>query len=128
MSDNSDEQVIVQHTPVHQREGVFDPRHPAATPFAVAQPAAGVVSDTADAKGQNLAGGPTETEAAQTFSDQREVLAENYQRDLRIGAGLENGSAEPNENTAGEVTDSEAKAAPKTDAKAAAKAKADTSK
>jgi hypothetical protein len=77
----------IQHTPVHQRGDVFDPRHPAASAFAVAQPGAGVVSDDAHEKGQNLAGGPPAAEAEQTYADQREVLVENYDRDLRAATG-----------------------------------------
>lgn len=76
---------VIQHTPVHLRGDVFDERHPAASPFAVAQPAAGVVSDDADERGQNLQGGEKAEVARETWKDQKEVLKENYQRDLRAG-------------------------------------------
>lgn len=73
----------VQHTPKHLEEGaVFDPKHPAASAFAPAQPAAGVVADDVEEKGQNLAGGPTASAAGGTFSDQKEVLAEQHKSTL----------------------------------------------
>jgi hypothetical protein len=67
----------LQHTPVHLREDtpeVFDKRHPAASAFAPVQPGAGVVADDADEKGQNLAGGPTATEAEKQYSPDDEVV------------------------------------------------------
>lgn len=83
----------VQHTPKHVEGGVFDARHPAASAFAPAQPGAGVVSDDAADKGQNLAGGPTASEASETFSDQKDVLAEQHQENLKVAAGVD--AAEP---------------------------------
>lgn len=80
----------VQHTPKHLEKDadVFDPRHPAASAFAVAQPAAGVVADDVEEKGQNLRGGPTAQEASGTYADQREVLAEQHRDTLRRKSGV----------------------------------------
>lgn len=80
----------VQHTPVHLREGadVFDPRHPAASAFAPVQPAAGVVADDVEEQGQNLAGGPTASEAEGTYADQKEVLKQRHEDQLKVGAGV----------------------------------------
>ena len=73
---------VVQHEPVHLRDGeVFDERHPAASSFAVAQPAAGVVADDADERGQNLNGGEKAEVAQETWKDQKEVLKENFRND-----------------------------------------------
>lgn len=82
--DDTDDRTI-QHIPVHQQNAdeMFDPRHPAASSFAVAQPAAGVVANDVEERGQNLAGGQKADDAEKTFSDQRDVLLENYKRDLR---------------------------------------------
>lgn len=78
----------IQHTPKHLEEGgVFDPRHPAASAFAPAQPAAGVVADDVEEKGQNLQGGPVASEAQEQYSDQKEVLLEQHERNLRTAAG-----------------------------------------
>lgn len=79
----------VQHTPKHLQadSGVFDPRHPAASAFAVAQPGAGVVADDVEEKGQNQGGGPTASDAAGTFSDQREVLAKQHEDNLKAASG-----------------------------------------
>jgi hypothetical protein len=66
-----------QHTPAHLRDDtpeVFDKRHPAASSFAPVQPGAGVVTDDADEKGQNLAGGPTATEAQKQYNADDEVV------------------------------------------------------
>lgn len=76
------ESVPVQHTPVHQRGEVFDPRHPAASSFAPLQPAAGVVADDVEEKGQNLRGGPTASEAQVANLDQREKLVEQHRAAL----------------------------------------------
>jgi hypothetical protein len=78
--------VVVQHTPAHLEGEVFDPRHPAASAFAPAQPAAGVVANDVEEKGQNLAGGPKADDAEKTFSDQKEVLAEQHQESLKAQA------------------------------------------
>lgn len=72
----------VQHTPKHLEGEVFDRRHPAASAFAPAQPAAGVVADDVEEKGQNLAGGETASSAERTFSDQKEKLAEQHAENL----------------------------------------------
>jgi hypothetical protein len=68
----------VQHKPKHLDGPVADPRHPAASAFAPLQPAAGVVADDADEKGQNLAGGPKASDAEKTYADQPEKLAERH--------------------------------------------------
>lgn len=80
----------VQHTPKHleKESGVFDPRHPAASPFAVAQPAAGVVADDVEERGQNLRGGKAASEAASEYGDQREVLARQHAETLRRVSGV----------------------------------------
>ena len=72
----------VQHVPVHLRGDVFDPRHPAASAFAPAQPAAGVVADDVEEKGQNLRGGEPASKAQETWGDQKEVLAEQHRESL----------------------------------------------
>lgn len=85
MVDKKGDQPPVQHTPKHL-EGdseVFDSRHPAASAFAPVQPGAGVVSDDADEKGQNLAGGEKASDAEKTYSDQKEVLAEQHNESLQ---------------------------------------------
>lgn len=82
----------VQHTPKHlEGDGVFDPRHPAASAFAVAQPAAGVVADDVEDRGQNLGGGPSASQAAGQYSDQREVLAKQHAETLRATSGVVRG-------------------------------------
>ena len=64
-----------QHTPVHLSDpNVTDRRHPAASSFAPVQPGAGVVSDDADEKGQNLAGGPKASEAEKQYNADDEVV------------------------------------------------------
>lgn len=76
----------VQHTPVHLRDDtpdVFDPRHPAASSFAPLQPAAGVVADDVEEKGQNLRGGPTASQAHVDNLDQREKLQQQHTESLR---------------------------------------------
>lgn len=79
--------VPVQHTPKHlEDDNVFDRRHPAASAFAVAQPAAGVVADDVAEKGQNLRDGETATEANKTFSDQKEVLEKQHEESLKAAA------------------------------------------
>lgn len=80
----------VQHTPKHLEKDadVFDPRHPAASAFAVAQPAAGVVADDVEERGQNLRGGPKASDAESTYADQREVLARQHEESLRRGADV----------------------------------------
>lgn len=95
------EQPPVQHTPKHLEGDVFDRRHPAASPFAPAQPAAGVVADDVEERGQNLAGGEKASDAAGTFSDQKEVLAEQHEANIRAAAAppgamkVEGGKATP---------------------------------
>lgn len=83
--------VVIQHTPVHVNdETVFDPRHPAASAFAPAQPAMGVVSDDADDKGQNLAGGPKASEAnAALAGEVVDNLAADHKATLAEKAGVE---------------------------------------
>lgn len=79
------DQAPIQHKPKHL-EGdaeVFDRRHPAASAFAPAQPAAGVVSDDAEERGQNLAGGEKASDANETWSDQKEVLEQQHEDNLR---------------------------------------------
>lgn len=79
----------IQHTPKHLQDGdVFDRRHPAASSFAPLQPAAGVVADDVEERGQNLNGGPKAEVAEKEHEDQREKLVENYERDLRNAAGV----------------------------------------
>lgn len=64
-----------QHTPVHLTDPtVTDKRHPAASSFAPVQPGAGVVADDVEEKGQNLAGGPTASEAEKKFNADDEVV------------------------------------------------------
>ena len=79
----------VQHTPKHLEKdaAVFDSRHPAASSFAPLQPAAGVVADDADERGQNLRGGPKAEVAHKANLDQKDKLVENYTRDLTAAAG-----------------------------------------
>lgn len=96
----------VQHTPKHLTdEKVFDRRHPAASAFAVAQPAAGVVADDVEEKGQNLRGGPTATQAEGEYSDQKEVLAEQHDRNLRTAAGRDTAVDDTKDATARPVTE-----------------------
>src|SRR5829696_8230461 len=80
----------IQHTPKHLQKdaNVFDPRHPAASAFAPAQPGAGVVADDVEERGQNLLGAPTASQAQETYSDQRDVLAERHQQTLREKSGV----------------------------------------
>lgn len=117
----------VQHTPKHLEKGsgVFDPRHPAASAFAVAQPAAGVVADDVPEKGQNLRGGPAATEAESEYSDQREVLAKQHDETLRLKSGVGEVTAhEVDGDQARPVTGSDpAKDAPKPAAKDTPKSK-----
>lgn len=82
----------VQHTPVHLRGEVFDERHPAASAFAPLQPAAGVVADDVEERGQNLRGGPTASDANKEHAGQKELLREQHAASLRAAAGL----TEPN--------------------------------
>lgn len=93
----------VQHTPKHLEKDadVFDTRHPAASAFAPAQPAAGVVADDVEDKGQNLRGGPTASAASGEYSDQKEVLAQQHQDSLRASVTTP---------VAGEVKDGQATA------------------
>lgn len=72
----------VQHVPVHLRDGgPADKRHPAASAFAPLQPAAGVVADDVEEKGQNLAGGPTASEAEKRYADVPErLVVEHYEK------------------------------------------------
>lgn len=80
----------VQHTPKHLVDkDVFDSRHPAASSFAVAQPAAGVVADDVEERGQNLRGGQKASDAQDEYSDQKEVLAEQHADTLRRTSGVE---------------------------------------
>lgn len=89
----------VQHTPKHlDNDSTFDSRHPAASAFAPAQPAAGVVADDVPEKGQNLAGGPVAEKAETTFSDQKDVLAEQHEANLRVATG--NDTSEPEKKPA----------------------------
>ena len=81
------DQPPVQHTPKHLEGEVFDSRHPAASAFAPAQPAAGVVANDADDRGQNLAGTPKADDAEQQFSDQKEVLAKQHEANLVAASG-----------------------------------------
>lgn len=83
MTKKEDERVV-QHTPVHLRGDVFDERHPAASSFAPAQPAAGVVADDADERGQNLNGGEKAEAAEKTWKDQKEVLKANFEHDRQV--------------------------------------------
>lgn len=80
----------VQHTPAHQADDakLFDPRHPAASAFAVAQPGAGVVANDVEERGQNLQGGTKADDAEEEYSDQRDVLAEQHNKTLREKSGL----------------------------------------
>lgn len=79
-----DESLPIQHTPVHLEDGnVFDRRHPAASSFAVMQPAAGVVADDAEERGQNLNGGPKASEAHKANLDQADKLVEQHEQSLR---------------------------------------------
>lgn len=105
----SDDRVI-QHVPAHLEKDakVFDPRHPAASAFAVAQPAAGVVSDDADKRGQNLAGGPTASEAEKEYADQGDVLKENYERDLKAANPAPPAAVTLQTDKAGHVTGAKA--------------------
>lgn len=75
----------VQHTPVHLRGGVFDERHPAASSFAPLQPAAGVVADDVEERGQNLAGAPVASKAHKDNLDQKEKLVAQHEASLRAG-------------------------------------------
>ena len=107
-----DKDAPIQHTPKHLVDDeVFDKRHPAASSFAPLQPAAGVVADDVEEKGQNLRGGPTASEAHRANFDQREKLVENYERDLREKSGV--GDVDVSSAT---VEDGVAKAAPSTGA------------
>jgi hypothetical protein len=83
----------VQHTPKHldKDSEVFDPRHPAASAFAVAQPGAGVVADDVPERGQNLLGGTSAADASGEYADQKEVLAEQHARTLRERSGVSGG-------------------------------------
>jgi hypothetical protein len=72
-----------QHTPVHLRGDVFDPKHPAASAFATEQPGAGVVADDADELGQNDAGGEKASDAESTYADQKEVLEQRHEDALQ---------------------------------------------
>lgn len=106
----ADEKKPVQHTPVHLNDpNVSDKRHPAASSFAPVQPGAGVVADDVEEKGQNLAGGPTASEAEKKYNAGDEVV-EAHQ-----------GLAGPASTEAG----GEAKQAAKADAPAAKSATAD---
>ena len=79
------EKLPVQHTPKHLEDGeVFDPRHPAASSFAPLQPAAGVVADDVEERGQNLAGGQKASAAHAANFDQREKLQEQYTESLEV--------------------------------------------
>jgi hypothetical protein len=73
----------VQHTPKHLEGDVFDRRHPAASAFAPLQPAAGVVADDVEEKGQNLAGGEKASAAERTYADQGEKLVKQHAESLR---------------------------------------------
>jgi hypothetical protein len=75
----------IQHTPAHLAEDAdtFDPRHPAASSFAVAQPGAGVVANDVDERGQNIAGGVKADDAAKEYADQRDVLAKQHVENLK---------------------------------------------
>lgn len=73
----------VQHTPKHLQGDVFDERHPAASAFAPVQPAAGVVADDVEEKGQNLGGGEKASDAEKTYSDQGDKLAAQHEASLR---------------------------------------------
>jgi hypothetical protein len=90
------DQKPAQHIPVHQREdaGVFDPKHPAASVFAPAQPGAGVVADDVEELGQNLAGGEPASKANETWKDQKEVLRQQHYEKLQAGAPPEQDEGE----------------------------------
>jgi hypothetical protein len=75
----------VQHTPAHVGN-VVDERHPAASAFAPLQPAAGVVADDVDERGQNLAKGPKASQAEKDHQDQPEKLAQAHADTLRTTA------------------------------------------
>jgi hypothetical protein len=75
--------VPVQHTPKHLEGDVFDARHPAASAFAPLQPAAGVVADDVEERGQNLAGGPKASVAEKEHKDQGEELLKQHEASLR---------------------------------------------
>lgn len=73
----------VQHTPKHLESKDVDSRHPAASNFAPLQPAAGVVADDVEERGQNLNGGPKASAAHKQHSDQPQKLARQHEGDLR---------------------------------------------
>jgi len=73
----------VQHTPKHLEGDVFDKRHPAASSFAPLQPAAGVVADDVEERGQNLAGGPPASRAQGEHADQAERLERQHAESLQ---------------------------------------------
>lgn len=75
----------VQDPATYGVSDAVDPLHPAASAFAPLQPAAGVVSDDADERGQNLAGGPTASEAEKQHKDQPEKLRAQFDESQRAG-------------------------------------------
>lgn len=86
---NRDDDVVIQHTPKHlEDDTVFDKRHPAASSFAPMQPAAGVVADDVEERGQNLGGGQTASEAHKANLDQVDKLEEQQREDLRLKSGV----------------------------------------
>ena len=107
----------IQHTPVHLRDEtkVFDRRHPAASSFAPLQPAAGVVADDVEERGQNLAGGPKAAEAHAANLDQTEKLQEQHRESLQASvpsapaATVEGDTAKPADKTTATATKSRGK-------------------
>lgn len=78
-----DNRPAVQHTPVHLEGDVFDKRHPAASSFAPLQPAAGVVANDVEERGQNLNGGQKADDAHAANLDQIEKLEEQHRETLQ---------------------------------------------
>ena len=74
----------VQHKPKHLEGEVADPRHPAASSFAPLQPAAGVVADDVEEKGQNLRGGETASDAEKRYKDVPSKLVDEHYENLRV--------------------------------------------
>lgn len=92
----------VQHTPAHVGN-VPDERHPAASAFAPLQPAAGVVADDVEERGQNLRGGPTASEANEKHKDEPEKLRKQHFEGQAVEptpvARVEDGEAKPAKST-----------------------------
>jgi hypothetical protein len=87
----------VQHTPKHLEQTkvvVVDARHPAASAFAPLQPAADVVADDVEERGQNLRGGPKASAAQKTYKDQPQKLVEQREASPRTAAPVAAGEVE----------------------------------